>query len=167
MQPNLDILSETVTDSQAPPSATPQMRTLFDELDKAALESARILAASARKPAIGPRRRVTKRPKRESVQSVNAWSLRFFVALMIGIAAFFIQFLWRDAFWSTLGFPTLKYWYSYVPRDFLRFLVNLTGTRAILITAPFVYPAAATAIAFCVAWAAGVGKNRFEAIVRL
>jgi len=167
MPPNLDILSETVTDSRAAPSATPQMRTLFDDLDKAASESANIIAASTRKPASSHRRRATKRPKRESIKSVDAWLLRFLVALMIGIAAFCIQILARDAIWSTLGFPTLKYWYSYVPRDFLRFLVNLTGTRVILLTAPFVYPTAAAVIAFCVASAAGVGKKRIEAIVSL
>ena len=167
MPPNLDILSETVTDSRAAPSATPQMRALFDKLDKAASESANIIAASTRKPASSHRRRLTKRPKRESIKSVDAWLLRFLVALMIGIAAFCIQFLCRDAFWSVLGFPTLKYWYSYVPRDFLRFLVNLTGTRVILLTAPFVYPTAAAVIAFCVASAAGVGKKRIEAIVSL
>ena len=165
MSPNLEILSETVTDSQAAPSATPQMCTLLGELDKAASEAASTIAARARKPATNHRRRVTKRPKHDSV---NAWLLRFFVALLIGIAAFCIQILIRDATWSTLGFPTLKYWYSYVPRDFLRFVVNLTGSpHLILVTGPFVYPVAAIGISFCIASAAGVGKNRIEAICRL
>jgi len=70
MPSNLDILTETVTDSGAVPSPTPQMRTLFDDLDKAASESASIIAASVRKPAIGPRRCAKRRPKREPV---NRW----------------------------------------------------------------------------------------------
>ena len=165
MPPDLDILTETVTDSRAAPNATPQMRALFDELDKAASESAGIIAASARKPAIGPRRRAKKRPKREPV---NRWWYCLFVAVLVGIAVFGIQILSRDAIWSALHLPTLKYWYSYVPRDILRFLVKLTGsTHPILVTGPFVYPVAAIVIAFCLASAAGVGKKRFEAIVRL
>ena len=165
MPANLDILTETVTDSRAAPNATPQMRALFDELDKAASESASIIAASARKPAIGLRRRAKKRPKREPV---NRWWYCLFVAVLVGIAVFGIQILSRDAIWSALHLPTLKYWYSYVPRDVLRFLVKLTGsTHPILVTGPFVYPVAAIGIAFCLASAAGVGKKRFEAIVRL
>src|SRR6516164_3609041 len=165
MPPNLDILTETVTDSQAAPNATPQMRALFDELDKAASESAGIIAASARKPAIGPRRRAKKRPKREPV---NRWWYCLFVAVLVGIAVFGIQILSRDAIWSALHLPTLKYWYSYVPRDVLRFLVKLTGsTHPILVTGPFVYPVAAIVTSFCLASAAGVGKKKFETIVRL
>src|SRR6516162_7626686 len=142
----LEILTETVTDSLAAPSATPQMRALFDELDKAASESERILAASARKPAIGPRRRAKKRPKQESV---NRWWYCLFVAVLVGIAAFCIQILSRDLIWHALNLPSLKYWYSYVPRDVLRFLVKLTGSpRLILVTGPFVYPVAAIAISF-------------------
>src|SRR6266446_10568688 len=76
-----------------------------------------------------------------------------------------IQILARDAIWSALNLPTLKYWYSYVPRDVLRFLVNLTGSpQLILVTGPFVYPVAAIGISFCVALAAGVGKKRIHAI---
>ena len=165
MPPDLDILTETVTDSRAAPNATPQMRALFDELDKAASESASIIAASARKHAIGPRQRAKKRPKREPV---NRWWYCLFVAVLVGIAVFGIQILSRDAIWSALHLPTLKYWYSYVPRDVLRFLVKLTGsTHPILVTGPFVYPVAAIVTSFCLASAAGVGKKRFEAIVRL
>jgi Type IV secretion-system coupling protein DNA-binding domain len=162
---NLDILSETVTDSRAAPSATPQMRMLFDELDKAASESASIIAASVGKPATAPKRRAKKRPNQKRVHSY--WSC-FIVAFLIGIVAMGIQILARDAIWSALNLPMLKYWYHYVPRDVLRFLVHLTGSpQLILVTGPFVYPVAAIGISFCVALAAGVGEKRIEAIVRL
>ena len=162
---NLDILTETVTDSRAAPSATPQMRMLFDELDKAASESASIIAARVGKPATATKRRAKKRPKQKRVNSY--WSC-FIVAFLIGIVAMGLQILARDAIWSALNLPTLKYWYSYVPRDVLRFLVHQTGSpQLILVTGPFVYPVAAIGISFCVALAAGVGKKRIEAIVRL
>jgi len=85
---NLDILSETVTDSRAAPSATPQMRTLFDELDKAASQSASIIATSLRKPATAAQRRAKKRPKQKRVNSY--WSC-FIVAFLIGIVAMGLQ----------------------------------------------------------------------------
>jgi Type IV secretion-system coupling protein DNA-binding domain len=163
--PTLDILTETVTDSRAAPSVTPQMRTLFDELDKAASQSASIIAASLRKPATAAQRRAKKRPNQKRVNSY--WSC-FIVAFLIGIVALGVQILARDAIWSALNLPVLKYWYSYVPRDVLRFLVKLTGSpQLILVTGPFVYPVAAIGISFCVALAAGVGKKRIDAIVRL
>lgn len=162
---NLDILTETVTDSRAAPSATPQMRMLFDELDKAASESASIIAARIGKPATAPKRRAKKRPNQKRVNSY--WSC-FIVAFLIGIVAMGVQILSHDAIWSALNLPTLKYWYSYVPRDVLRFLVHLTGSpQLILVTGPFVYPVLAIGISFCVASAAGVGKKRIEAIFRL
>jgi|GEM_PF-2027138 len=163
--PNLDILTETVTDSRAASSATPQMRTLFNELDKAASESASIIAARVGKPATAAQRRAKKRPNQKRISSY--WSC-FIVAFLIGIAAMGVQILSHDAVWSALNLPTLKYWYHYVPRDILRFLVHLTGSpQLILVTGPFVYPVAAIGISFCVALAAGVGKKRIEAIVRL
>ncbi len=162
---NLDILTETVTDSRAEPSATPQMRTLFDELDKAASQSASIIAARVGKPAAAAQRRAKKRPSQKRVNSY--WSC-FIVAVMVGVAAMGLQILSHDAIWSALNLPTLKYWYNYVPRDVLRFLVHLTGSpQLILVTGPFVYPVAAIGISFCVALAVGVGKKRIEAIVRL
>ena len=162
---NLDILTETVTDSRAAPSATPQMRTLFDELDKAASESASIIAASVGKLSTAAQRRAKKRPKQKRISSY--WSC-FIVAFLIGIVAMGVQILSHDAIWSALNLPTLKYWYSYVPRDVLRFLVHLTGSpQLILVTGPFVYPVLAIGISFCVASAAGVGKKRIEAIFRL
>jgi len=44
---NLDILTETVTDTGAPPSAIPQMGPLFAELDKAVSEAAAIIGSAA------------------------------------------------------------------------------------------------------------------------
>jgi hypothetical protein len=47
--PNLDILTETVTDTRAaPPSATAQMQRIFGELDKAAEEQNKIKPAVLR-----------------------------------------------------------------------------------------------------------------------
>jgi hypothetical protein len=69
---NLDILTETVTDSRAAPSATPQMRTLFNELDKAASESASIIAASVGKLSTAAQRRAKKRPKQKRISSYLA-----------------------------------------------------------------------------------------------
>ena len=146
---NLDILTETVTDSRAAPSATPKMRALFDELDKAASQSGSIIAARVGKPAAAAQRRAKKRPNQKRVNSY--WSC-LIVAVLIGIAAMGVQILSHDAVWSTLNLPTLKYWYNYVPRDVLRFLVHLTGSpQLILVTGPFVYPVAAIGISFCIA----------------
>jgi Type IV secretion-system coupling protein DNA-binding domain len=164
VRPNLDILSETVTDSPAAPDATPQMRMLFSELEKAASESASIVAASVGKSATAAKRRAKKRPKQ---RRVNSYWYCFCVAFLVGIEAFLLQIVGREPIWSGLGLPTLKYWYSYVPRDFLRFLVHLTGTQPILVSGPFVYPIAVIAIAFCVLLVAGVGKRRIDAIFRL
>ena len=160
----LDLLSETVTDSGAPPSPTAQMQELLEQLDKAASQSASIIGASVNKTPTAFGRRA---PKKRKPQSLNpSWS-PFSVCLLVGILVVGIQILSHEAIWSALNLPRLKYWYGYIPRDILQFLVRLIGAQPILMTGPFVYPVAAIGVSLALALAAGLGKRKVDAIFRL
>src|ERR1700730_1827818 len=161
----LDLLSETVTDTEsgAPPSATPRMQQLLAELDKAASESATIVSSVDKTPTALER----SGPKKPKPKSLNPTWSPLTISVFAGILVTGIQILSREAIWSALNLPRLKYWYSYVPRDILEFLARLIGAWPILVTGPFVYPVVAIAASFGLALAAGLGKRKVDAIFRL
>jgi hypothetical protein len=161
----LDLLSETVTDTEsgAPPSATPRMQQLLAELDKAASESATIVSSVDKTPTALER----SGPKKPKPKSLNPTWSPLTISVFAGILVTGIQILSREAIWSALNLPRLKYWYGYVPRDILEFLARLIGAWPILVTGPFVYPVVAIAASFGLALAAGLGKRKVDAIFRL
>src|SRR6266436_6362620 len=125
--PNLDVLTETVTDTRAaPPSATAQMQRIFWELDKAAAQSALIIGAAGRS-APAERRTATKKKAKPS-NAAPSWS-PVSVALIAGIVSVGIEFLSREAIWSEFNLPTLKHWYALVPRDAIQCVARLIGPQ--------------------------------------
>jgi hypothetical protein len=162
--PNLDILSEVVTDSgAAPPSATDQMQALFGALDKAAAESALIIGSGVGSSEASKRQTTVKKKKPKHAPS---WS-PFSVALAAGILAVGVEVLSREAIWSAWNLPPLKHWYAFVPRDVILFVARLIGPQIILGSGPILYPLLAIVISFAVATAAGLGKEKIQAIFRL
>ena len=96
--PNLDILTETVTDTRAaPPSATAQMQRIFGELDKAADQSALIIGAAGRSSPT--ERRTTTKKKAKPSEAAPSWS-PVSIALIAGIVSVGIEVLSREAIWS-------------------------------------------------------------------
>jgi hypothetical protein len=96
--PNLDILSETVTDTgAAAPSATAQMQAMLGELDKDAAQSGLIIdSASRSSPA---ERRTTTKKKAKPSEAAPSWS-PVSIALIAGIVSVGIEVLSREAIWS-------------------------------------------------------------------
>jgi hypothetical protein len=98
--PNLDILSEIVTDTRtAPSSATAAMQAIHGELDKAAAQSALIVGSAGHSP-LAERRTTTKKKAKPS-DAAPSWS-PVSVALIAGI-----EFLSREAIWSEFNLPPL------------------------------------------------------------
>src|SRR5258708_619379 len=89
--PNLDILSETVTDTKAAaPGVTAQMQTIFGELDNAAAQSALIIGSAGQSP---PTERRTKpKKKAKPLDAAPSWT-PISVALIAGIISVGIEVL--------------------------------------------------------------------------
>jgi hypothetical protein len=103
--PNLDILTETVTDTRAAaPSATAQMQAIFGELDKAAAQSALIIGSAVHSSPT--ERQTTTKEKTEPLKTAPSWS-PVSVALIAGIVSVGIEFLSREAIWSEFNLPPL------------------------------------------------------------
>lgn len=91
--PNLDILTEIVTDTRtAPSTATAQMQAILGELDKAAAQSALIIGSAGHSPLV---------ERRATSDAAPSWS-PVSVALIAGI-----EFLSREAIWSEFNLPPL------------------------------------------------------------
>ena len=102
--PNLDILSETVTDTGAAvPSATAQMQAILGELDKDAAQSALIIGSAGHSPLA---------ERRATSDAAPSWS-PVSVAFIAGIVSVGIEFLSREAIWSEFNLPPLEHWYAF------------------------------------------------------
>jgi hypothetical protein len=165
--PNLDILTETVTDTRAaPPSATAQMQRIFEELNDAAAQSALIIGAAGRSSPVERPATAKKKGKSKSSDAASSWT-PVSVALIAGIVSVGIEVLSREAIWSKFNLPPLKHWYAFVPRAVIQFLARLIGPQIILWSGPVLYPLLAIVISYTVAKAAGLGKKKIKAIFRL
>jgi gamma-glutamyl:cysteine ligase YbdK (ATP-grasp superfamily) len=104
--PNLDILTEVVTDTgAAAPSATTQMQAILGELDKAAAQSALIIGSAGHSP-LAERRATTTKKKAKPSDAASSWS-PVSVALNAGIVSVGIEVLSREAIWSEFNLPPL------------------------------------------------------------